>query len=266
MAGGKVWGGIGRGCARVGRCLIDQSAALYIALYLLSILAFALLYCLLPAEAFHAPFVAREPQTAESDNAFEPFIMERMRRSAETWSGTNYVSFSMSDVSILRISADAARSTVRVAISYKLDNHPQQAAAIDIDMFTMPAGGDACHTVRLVPEESSPEAATDGVILDILFRDTPGCASAHYLRLNTDDETVFRNYALGISGRAKYLHYYGLRMIEFSAMTITTTGDGALVPTMRSARMAVAFEPLWGLFLIGLALRAVVRKVRVGAA
>jgi len=56
------------------------------------------------------------------------------------------------------------------------------------------------------------------------------------------------------------VHYYGLRMIAFSAMTITTTNDGSLVPTMRSARILVALEPTWGLFMIGLAIRALVRR------
>jgi len=260
MIGGGFLGGAGRIFAGFGRCLVNQRAALYGIWYILSILLFALAYCLLPAEAFHAPYVAREPQTSENGFTFEPFIVDRMRQSAEAWSDANFGDFNMQNVSILRIGADAARNTVRVVIAYKLDNKPQQAAAIDINIFSLPAGGDRCHEARIAQDESSADAASNGDIIDILFHDAQPCASAHYLRLGSEDEAIFRAYALALSGRTKYVNYYGLRMIAYSAMTITTTNDGSLVPTMRSSRILVALEPMWGLFMIGLAIRALVRR------
>jgi len=257
---GGVLKAVGRGLTRFGEGLINQRASLYGIWYVISILGFALAYCLLPAEAFHAPYVAREPQTSENGFAFEPFIVERMRRSAQNWSDNNFVDFDMNNVSVLRIGADPARNTVRVVIAYKIGNKPQQPAAIDINIFSLPTGGDRCHDVRIAQDESSADADSNNIIADILFHDTPGCASAHYLRLTPQDEDAFRAYALALSGRAKYVHHFGLRMIAYSAMTITTTSDGSLVPTMRSARMTVALEPLWGLLLIGLTFRAVVRR------
>lgn len=260
MIGGGFVGGVGRGLTRFGECLINQRASVYGVWYIISILGFALAYCLLPAEAFHAPYVAREPQTSENGFAFEPFIVEHMRRSAQNWSDSSFVDFDMSNVSILRIGADPARNTVRVVIAYKIGNKPQQPAAIDVNIFSLPAGSDRCHEARIAQDESSADAEGNGDIIDILFRDAPGCASAHYLRLTPDDEQTFRAYALALSGRTKYVHYYGLRMIAFSAMTITTTNDGSLVPTMRSSRILVALEPTWGLFMLGLAIRALVRR------
>jgi hypothetical protein len=260
MIGQRFAGGVGRFCRRAGGCLINQHPALYAVWYLISILVFALVYCLLPAEAFHAPYVAREPQTSENGYSFEPFMIERMRQSAESWSDANYVDYDMRNIAILRTGADPSRNTVRVVIGYKLAGKPQQTAAIDIDVFSLPAGGDRCHDVRIAQDESSADAESNAIIADILFHDNPGCASAHYLRLTPDDETAFRAYALALSGRAKYVRHFGLRMIAYSAMTITTTSDNSLVPTMRSARLAVALEPLWGLLLIGLTFRAVVRR------
>lgn len=260
MIGGRIFGGIGRTCARFGGCLINQHPAVYAVWYVISILTFALVYCLLPAEAFHAPYVAREPQTSENGYSFEPFMIERMRRSADSWSEVNYVDYDMRNVSVMRTGADPSRNTVRVVIGYKLGSKPQQTAAIDINIFSLPTGGDRCHDVRIAQEESSADAESNALITDILFRDNPGCASAHYLRLTPEDETAFRDYALALSGRAKYVDHFGLRMIAYSAMTITTTADGSLVPTMRSARIVVALEPLWGLLLIGLTFRAVVRR------
>ena len=260
MVGQRFLSGVGRACARFGGCLVNQHPAVYAVWYLISVLAFALAYCLLPPEAFHAPYVAREPQTSENGYSFEPFMIERMRRSAQSWSDVNYVDYDMRNVVILRTGADASRNTVRVVIGYKLGTKPQQTAAIDINIFSLPTGGDRCHDVRIAQDESSADAESNNIIADILFHDDPGCASAHYLRLTPEDEDAFRAYALALSGRAKYVHHFGLRMIAYSAMTITTTGDGSLVPTMRSARMMVALEPLWGLLLIGLTFRAVVRR------
>jgi len=260
MSGGGILGGIGRACVRFGEGLINQRAALYGVWYIISILGFALAYCLLPAEAFHAPYVAREPQTSENGYSFEPFIVERMTRSAQTWSDSNFVAFDMRNISLLRIGADPARNTVRLVIAYKIGSKPQQVAAVDINIFSLAAGSDRCHEARIAQDESSADADGNDAIMDILFRDTPGCSSAHYLRLTPEDEETFRDYALALSGRTKYVHHYGLRMIAFSAMTITTTNDGSLVPTMRSSRILVALEPTWGLFMIGLAIRALVRR------
>jgi len=199
MAGGRFLGSAARFLAAVGQWLINQRAAFYGVWYVISILLFALAYCLLPAEAFHAPYVAREPQTSENGYSFEPFIVDRMRRSALAWGDANFVEYNMQNVSILRVGADPSRNTVRVVIAYKLDNKPQQAAAIDINIFSLPAGTDRCHEVRIAQDESSADAEGNGDIMDILFRDTPGCASAHYLRLTPDDEQTFRNYALALS-------------------------------------------------------------------
>lgn len=260
MAGGGFLGGAARFPAAVGRWLINQRTAFYGVWYVISILLFALAYCLLPAEAFHAPYVAREPQTSENGYSFEPFMVDRMRRSAQTWGEANYVDYNMQNVSILRVGADPSRNTVRVVIAYKLDNKPQQAAAIDINIFSLPVASDRCHEARIAQDESSADADSNGAILDILFHDTPPCASAHYLRLGPEDEAVFRAYALALSGRTKYVNHYGLRMIAYSAMMITTTNDGSLVPTMRSSRVLAAFEPIWGLLMIGLGIRALVRR------
>ena len=259
MAGGKLRG-VGQGFARFGLCLINQRAAVYGIWYLISILLFALAYCLLPPEAFHAPYVAREPQSSENGFSFEPFIVERMSQSAQNWSDSNFVNFDMRNVSVLRIGADSARNTVRLVLAYKLGNKPQQAAAIDINIFSLPSGADRCHEARIAQDESSADAEGNGDIMDILFRDTPGCSSAHYLRLAPDDQQTFKSYALALSGRTKYVHHYGLRMIAFSAMNISTTNDGSLVPTMRTSRILVAAEPIWGLFILGLAIRALVRR------
>ena len=260
MRGGGLLGSVGRGLSRFGEGVINQRASLYGIWYIISILGFALVYCLLPAEAFHAPYVAREPQSAENGFEFEPFITERMRRSSQTWTDSSFVNFDMNNVSVLRIGADPARNTVRVVIAYRIGDKPQQPAAIDINIFSLPAGNDRCHEARIAQDESSADAEGNADIMDILFRDTPGCASAHYLRLAPDDEQTFRNYALALSGRTKYVHHYGLRMIAFSAMTITTTSDGSLVPTMRTSRILVALEPTWGVFMLGLAIRALVRR------
>jgi hypothetical protein len=51
-------------------------------------------------------------------------------------------------------------------------------------------------------------------------------------------------------------------MILFSIMTITTTVFGDIIPLTRTARLAVAIEPLWGLLVLCLAARAIVRKGR----
>jgi len=260
MVGGKFLGDVGRAFTKFCLCLINQRAALYGTWYLISILLFALAYCLLPPEAFHAPYVAREPQSSENGFSFEPFIVERMTRSAQTWSDSNFVNFDMRNVSVLRIGADAARNTVRVVVAYKIGDKPQQPAAIDLNIFSLPAGSDRCHEARIAQDESSSDADGNDAIMDILFRDTPGCSSAHYLRLTPDDEETFKAYALALSGRTKYVHHYGLRMIAFSAMNITTTNDGSLVPTMRTSRVLVALEPIWGLLMIGLAIRALVRR------
>jgi hypothetical protein len=260
MIGGKFLGRIGRAGAGIGRCFVNQHAAVYAVWYVVSILGFALLYCLLPGEAFHAPYVVREPQTLESRYSFQPFITEQMRLSAKTWSDSNYVNFDMNDISILRVGADPQRNTVRVVLAYKLAHKPQQAVAVDLNVLSLPTGGDLCHDARIAQEESSPDAEGNGDIIDILFHDTPGCGTAHYLRLSKSDEQSFRYFAAGLSGRAKYLPHYGLRMIAYSAMTMSTTNDGSIVPTKRTARVLVAIEPIWGLLLIGLTFRAVVRR------
>jgi len=124
----------------------------------------------------------------------------------------------------------------------------------------MPEKGGFCHSISLVQDGGPPP---DAALLDVLFHDAPGCTTApHYVGLGSDEEDYFRNYALGAAGQPKLLSGYGLRMILFSAMTITTTVFGNVVPMTRSARLAVAIEPLWGLLILCLAVRAIVRKGR----
>ena len=263
MIGGKFARRAGSAITDTARCFARQRTATYLVWYLLSILIFAAFYCALPSNNFYAPFIGREPRTSVDTREFQRFLTEKMRQSAQTWSLANYVDFDMSDVALARTEQVASTRSVRIVLIAKGNpgaGKPPQTLTLDLATSGMPEKGGFCHAVSAV-QDGGP--APDPALLEVLFHDAPGCATApYYVGLGPDEEDYFRNYTLGAAGEPKLLSGYGLRMILFSAMTITTTVFGDVIPLTRSARLAVAIEPLWGLLILCLAARAIVRKAR----
>lgn len=263
MIGAKFVRRAGGAITDLARVFARQRTATYLLWYLLSILAFASFYCALPSNNFYAPFIGREPRTSVDTRAFQHFLTEKMRQSAQTWSLSNYVDFDMSDVALTRVEQMASTRSVRMFLITKGNpgaGKPPQTLTLDLATGGMPEKGGFCHAVTVAPDGGPPP---DPALLEVLFHDAPGCTSApYYVGLGPDEEEYFRNYTLGAAGQPKLLGGYGLRMILFSAMTITTTVFGDVIPLTRTARLAVAIEPLWGLLILCLAARAIVRKGR----
>ena len=266
MIGGKFVRRVGGSVTDWARCFARQRTATYLVWYLLSILVFAAFYCALPSNNFYAPFIGREPRTSVDTREFQHFLTEKMRQSAQTWSLANYVDFDMSDVALTRVEQVVSSRSVRLFLVAKGNpgaGKPPQTLTLDLAITPLPEKGGFCHSVSVVPDGGPPP---DSALLDVLFHDAPGCTTApYYVGFVPDEEDYFRDYALGAAGEPKLLSGYGLRMILFSAMTITTTVFGDVVPLTRTARLAVAIEPLWGLLILCLAVRAIVRKGRTEA-
>jgi hypothetical protein len=263
MIGAKFVRRAGGAIADLARVFARQRTATYLVWYGLSILAFAAFYCALPSNNFYAPFIGREPRTSQDTKAFRQFLTEKMSQSAQTWSLSNYVDFDMSDVALARVEQAPSTRSVRLFLVTKGNpgaGKPPQTLTLDLATNGMPEKGGFCHPITITPDGGP---APDPALLDVLFHDAPGCATTpYYVGLGPDEEDYFRNYTLGAAGEPKLLGGYGLRMILFSAMTITTTVFGDVIPLTRSARLAVAIEPLWGLLILCLAARAIVRKAR----
>jgi hypothetical protein len=73
-----------------------------------------------------------------------------------------------------------------------------------------------------------------------------------YLDLSPDQELLLGKYVSASLGSPSAASDAYLRMLYFSATTITTLGFGDIVPVNPSARLWVAFEAISGIFLIGL--------------
>ncbi|HMI20522.1 MAG TPA: potassium channel family protein [Sphingomonas sp.] len=263
MIGGKFVRRTGGAITGWARCFARQRTATYLVWYLLSILAFAAFYCALPSNNFYAPFIGREPRTSQDTKAFRQFLTDKMSQSAQTWSLSNYVDFNMADVALARVEQVASTRSVRLFLITKGNpgaGKPPQTLTLDLATSGMPEKGGFCHPVTVTPDAGPPP---DPALLDVLFHDAPGCTlTPYYVGLDSDEEDYFHNYTAGAAGEPKLLSGYGLRMILFSIMTITTTVFGDVIPLTRTARLAVAIEPLWGLLILCLAVRAIVRKGR----
>ena len=262
MIGGKFARRTGGAITDLARCFARQRTATYLIWYLLSILVFAAFYCALPSNNFYAPFIVHEPRTSQDAKAFRQFLTDKMSQSAQTWSLANFVDFNMSDVALARVEQEASTRSVRLFVVAKGNpgaGKPAQTLTLDLATSGVPEKGGFCHPVTIVPDGGPPP---DPALLEVLFHDAPGCSAAYYVGFVPDEEDYFRNFTLGTAGEPKLLGGYGLRMILFSAMTITTTVFGDVIPLTRTARLAVAIEPLWGLLILCLAARAIVRKGR----
>lgn len=260
MVGGKYLSNLRGACTRWGRCFLAQRAATYLAWYALSILVFALIYCALPGGSFYAPYAAREPRTGTPMHLLRFLLAEKMRDGVQAWSDDNFVDFNMSDISIQTLDVGQDRDAVRISISAQgnaREGRPQQDLTLDIAKWGNPVQQGFCHEVRLAPDRPPP---ADPYLLDVLFHEKPACGFQHYMLLDPDEQQSFRRHVLGASGQPKLLDRYGGRMISFSAQTITTTSFGDIVPLCRRARALTAIEPIWGFFLLGLALRASLRR------
>jgi hypothetical protein len=76
-----------------------------------------------------------------------------------------------------------------------------------------------------------------------------------------NEEIAFLNLLAGWSGDPKGLSGFALRMIYFSATTITTVGFGDIIPLTGTARILTAIEAISGWILAGLFLNSIASRI-----
>lgn len=78
--------------------------------------------------------------------------------------------------------------------------------------------------------------------------------------ISKKDQEKLATYIKVHDGMNETLDGRFVRMLYFSAVTITTLGYGDIVPITNRARLAIAFESIVGLIIIGLFVGSLARR------
>ena len=242
----------------------------YLLAYISVIPLFAIIYCHLPWKSFYAPYAKYEPSAYSDSDALRIAISTAVRRQLgkpKTHLDRLYWSI---DPSNLRVGAieptDLVTLRTKVTVLVEIFGAKgeclmtQQVTIpfeIGLDQFSEPSlSADAVDREPKILAQPNVEYVDNDQIVADLF--PPREQSGHRLDLEfTNAENKrFRNFMIAMSGEPFALSDSWLRMLYFSAVTITTTGFGDIVPLTTLARLLAGTEAVLGWILAGLFLNA----------
>jgi hypothetical protein len=255
--------------------------------YVAAILAFALLYTLLPGQHFYAPYAKFESWAIQDSKAMEPEIALSIVRQ------TNDI---LRDFPNQRLTS---RNTCVSEFRSSDDRHSKFDLYFNVEGKMKNGNSSSYSWVN----SKGPGCTEDGYVIEIGYRAfletingnrfchslyydlTPKLSERdkrHFIAMNigpvfgdkfletspwlssmcwdATQEVRFQKLVSAWSGDPSSLSGFGWRMLYFSAITITTTGFGDIVPLSGIARFLVGLEAVSGWLLAGLFLNAIATR------
>lgn len=260
----------------------------FLCIYLSIIPIFALCFCLLPANSFYAPYLTREHHFTEADIesikqdinfALLPSIAAFNRKAGETLLIEEPIELANLTVAADGIVTDLyfriqLRNIPRVgtitAFKVRIDARgmrstnmfrDEQTGILRISYSDDPARYHNLTLMRLRPTEGI--SKDDKWLFGIISVDPSHRVLTPTIRFSPDQEERFTHILGGFGGDPSMLSGFFLRMLYFSAITITTVGYGDIIPLTAIARMLVAVEAVMGWTLAGLFLNGIAQRAQL---
>ena len=236
--------------------------------YLAALLSFAGLYTLAAGEFYHAT-VQHERLATERRWHAERLTAEAIR--AQVANSDQRIAirdgwYTTPDrISVSRLHwADARNPSISLSILLRNDQLNSVAFA-DVDFDTSESQGyePSPHSLTVTEFEisgASPSGITSDVLMNELFR--PKGYDYQVITLPWAVLSAVADLDRTAHGSAAPDRHTFVRMLYFSAITITTVGYGDIVPLTAYARALVAVEAVLGIVIVGLFLNSIAHEAR----
>jgi len=258
-----------------------KNSVRYLLIYILSLIGFAFVYHFCLESQFYHSSIQREPAYIQQQEIFKTYLTrhldlqfrsEEVSRFIITDSVGTVIPFRVEQIAIDKVkqidedeflvTASLGLIPITEKVQYRASNWIYIAnvsftirnwAIFQFDHWMI-------DNVQIKKVMANPNTAYREKIEGLKYpiKSDSGMKSTTF----TDDIGVeMTKYASATSGQPKSSIDNLFRMFYLSAVTITTTGYGDIVPLTNLARLLVALEAFWGITIIGLFLNAKAREI-----
>jgi len=240
--------------------------------YLASIPAFALVFCVLPGRHFYAPYAHLEPSAIADATAVKRNIAASMVQSFTRHNeSANGWQIATIDTETVDLGADPQKELNFTAYYFAVKFKDGIETASEGGPFTTRVsllksetpgrpGWIVCHQVSLPSDAAAVRPAPFDKHL--LFRPPDGLPMrVDSLCWGGSEEIAMQKLLIGWAGNPRALSGFWWRMLYFSATTITTVGFGDIVPITTTARSLTALEAIAGWLVAGLFLNSLASRI-----
>jgi ion channel len=229
-------------------------------LYLALVPTFATFYTLVTA-GFYQTSATHEPSYVDTQFAIERAVARATVRAVQVRASTTKVKFSyLYEPNGLNISVTTTE--ILVTLGFSTEKGGDIAVAIDISPDQLPDSGDAVGGYVQVPYTIRSDESDLGTRPQqlLVFEDYTSSSQPPYLPMGVNEFRSIQEAVTAANGSVEGLPYQWLRMVYFSAVTVTTLGFGDIAPTTMTTRLLVTGEAVLGVVFAGLFLNALAQR------